>query len=187
MSKSTSWTAVVASALAAVTSFRFRVARWPNERTSTAPSPPPPSPPPPPPSAAAAPAARTGTISASTTKASSLRCAARAAATTSGYLYVMSSFLREKRRISPAAVRWSWQRWPSYLYSAVTRTSGRAPPPPLAADGRIRAMTSSTEVAGLASIGCVGTPSRSVPAATTPGSPPSSSAATSAFTSGRIA
>ena len=59
----------------------------------------------------------TGTISASRQKATPRGAAALTSSTTSGYLAVMSSFLREKMRTSPNAVRWIAARWPSYLRS----------------------------------------------------------------------
>mmetsp|Transcript_3179 Transcript_3179/g.9147 ORF Transcript_3179/g.9147 Transcript_3179/m.9147 type:complete len:421 (-) Transcript_3179:394-1656(-) len=111
--------------------------------------------------AAAAPggaAALSGTISASATKGRLERALRCSAATTSGYLLVMSSSLREKMRTLPHGARWSCARCPSYLCSAAKA----AGPPP----GPRRSLSASAmEEQGLASMGCDGTPGASEHAA----------------------
>mmetsp|Transcript_33256 Transcript_33256/g.77730 ORF Transcript_33256/g.77730 Transcript_33256/m.77730 type:complete len:336 (-) Transcript_33256:457-1464(-) len=96
----------------------------------------------------------------------------------------MSSFLRENKRIVPAAVLWICARWPSYLCSASIDGASA----PAVAGGPstkpILLSTSDTEVVGFASIGCVGVPARTVHSRTTPATPVASNAATSALVSG---
>ena len=152
-----------------------------------------------------------GTISASATKGRAVRTLWRMASTTSGYLAVIASSLRENRVMVPSALRCTWARCPSYLCSAATHfeagdtwlalSAGALLTIPPAAPRSIL-IASTMEVHGLASMGCNGTPTRGVHAACnralsiSRGSPaplhpvsshPESTAATRTATSGRSA
>ena len=95
----------------------------------------------------------------------------------SGYLCVISSIFLEKMRISPLGRRWICARWPSYLYSAAKLRRGGWPPDHDDDDDaddvevevederalRALAISSATDRAGFASIGCGGQPAVTTP------------------------